>query len=453
MTVFGFNSNFLKQVFKLAWPISLQNILVTVLGMVDIIMVSHLGESAVAAVGISNRVFFVVLIILMGVASGVSVLSAQYAGAAQVHKIKNTVAMGILFSILVLCPIVLLNFYYADNILQLASTDNSLVTVGEEYLWITVPSLFFLAIVMVLEHALRATGQVKLPMLFSVVAIILNIILNFWLINGGLGVDAMGVAGAAWATTIARLFHLLMIVYCLKKIIHPILPTRNNFCEIYDRVMWSKFVKLILPMMIGFGIWSLGTFVYQLIYGRMGTQELAIMSILTPIEGFLIAFFIGFSSACAIMIGQNLGKNNFVQAWKTGIVFSIGAPIVTLFLAFLLYILEDTIFLSFQSMTEQTLTLTSEIFLLLIFGTCLKVFNMTMSIGILRAGGDNNYCVLIDSIGMWVVSIPLTFMAAFYFQLPLFWVVVTAYSEEICKSFLFVWRMKKKVWLKNLTTD
>ena len=84
-----FTIHFAKQAAKLAWPISLQSILVTLLGMVDIIMVSHLGDSAVAAVGISNRIFFVFLIIVTGIASGVGVLSAQYFGAGQLQKIKN----------------------------------------------------------------------------------------------------------------------------------------------------------------------------------------------------------------------------------------------------------------------------------------------------------------------------------------------------------------------------
>lgn len=445
-----FNIKFIKETFRLAWPISLQSILVTLLGMIDIIMVSHLGDSAVAAVGISNRIFFVVLIIITGVASGVGVLSAQYYGAGKVKKIPTIVIMAIVFAFIVLLPIVSLNFVYADNILQLASNDSAVISLGESYLWITVPSLFFIAVIIIFENALRATGQVKLPMLFSVLAIVLNVILNYWLINGGLGIEAMGVAGAAWATTISRFFHLVIMLLSLPKAAQLVFPTRYSFNELNDKFKWLKFVNLIWPMMISFGVWSLGTFVYQLIFGRMGTQELAVMSMLTPIEGVLIASFFGFSSACSILVGQKLGKNYFLSAWEMGKIFIFSAPIVTLVLATLLLMLEEVIFLPFQSMSENTLALTSEVFLLIIFGTCIKVFNMTISMGVLRAGGDNKYCLLIDSIGMWFISIPLTFFAAFYLHWPLFWVVVTAYSEEICKALLFALRMRKKVWLRNL---
>ncbi|MCI2283544.1 hypothetical protein L3081_09265 [Colwellia sp. MSW7] len=112
-----FDTNFIKKVTKLAWPISLQSVLVTLLGMVDIIMVSHLGDSAVASVGISNRIFFVFLIIITGIASGVGVMSSQYFGACQLSKIKRTVLMAIIFAMVVVLPIVILNCYFASNIL------------------------------------------------------------------------------------------------------------------------------------------------------------------------------------------------------------------------------------------------------------------------------------------------------------------------------------------------
>ena len=448
-----FTIDFFKNVSKLAWPISLQSILVTLLGMVDIIMVSHLGDNAVASVGISNRIFFVFLIVVTGIASGVGVLSSQYFGAGKINRIQSTIIMAITFALTVLIPIVILNFFYADKVLMLASSDPDVIAVGEQYLWITFPSLFFIAIVIIFENALRGTGEVKLPMVFSTLVIGVNVVLNYWLIHGGLGIDAMGVNGAAWATTISRVLHLLVIVYFLKRVSHAIFPKRSSFTEINNRSQWVKFIKLIFPIMISFGVWSLGTLIYQLIYGKIGTQELAVMSMLTPIEGVLIALFIGLSSACSIIVGNKLGANQFKEAWQTGVIFAIGAPIFTFFLALVIYLFEDMVFMPFKLMAQDTLSLASEIFLLIIFATCIKVFNMTLSLGILRAGGDNNKCLLIDFIGMWIVSIPLTLLAAFYFQLPLFWVVVTAYSEEFCKAGMFLFRMRQKRWLRNLATD
>lgn len=443
----------LKQSIKLAWPISLQSILVTMLGMSDIMMVGHLGDSAVAAVGLGNRIQFVFLIILAGLASGVGTLSAQHFGAGQVSIIKQIIVKTFVIAIAILLPILLITFLFSDHVIGIATTDPSVIKAGISYLWLTMPSLFFVVIVMVFENALRGLGQVVFPMFISTIAIITNIILNYWLINGGLGIEAMGVVGAALATLLARALHALLILAYLAKVKHSVFPTKIFCADFYNKNEWVKLITLVWPMMLSFGVWSLGTFVYQLIYGRIGTQELAVMSLLAPMEGLLVSFFFGFASACAILVGQRLGRSEFLDAWVLAKKYAISAPIVTFLLALLLLQYEYLVFLPFTNLSAETIQLSHELFVLIIFGSCLKVFNLTMSMGILRAGGDNKYCMLIDISGMWVLSIPLTFMAAFYFKLPIYWVVLIAYSEEITKAFLFIFRMRTKHWLRNLTVE
>jgi Na+-driven multidrug efflux pump len=206
-------------------------------------------------------------------------------------------------------------------------------------------------------------------------------------------------------------------------------------------------------MMVSFGVWSLGTFFYQLIYGRIGTQELAVMSLMAPLEGLLVAFFFGFASACSIMVGQRLGQDAFSSAWSVAKGFVVSAPIVTFLLGLVMLSLESFVFMPYANLDQDTLVVAHDIFMLITFGTCIKVFNMTASMGILRAGGDNKHCLLIDFSGMWIIGIPLTFVAAFYYALPIYWVVLITYSEEVVKSVLFVYRLKAKCWLRNLTMD
>ena len=441
----------IKSSFKLAWPISLQNILVTLLSMIDIMMVSHLGDAAVAAVGLANRIQFVILIIVTGLAWGVGVLSSQYFGAGKHEKIRQAILMGISIGVLVMIPIVILTFYYAGSTMSWGSNDLEVIGLGEHYLWITMPSLFFVAVILVFENALRSTGEVKLPLLLSASAIVCNVILNYWLINGGLGIDALGVAGAAIATTISRLFHLLLLLLVLKKTRHYIKPTRHDFPMLKNKNAWKKLIKLVWPMMFSFGVWSTGTFIYQLIYGQLGTQELAVMSVLAPIDGIFISVFLGFSSACGIMIGQRLGASDFKEAWSIAKTFAVLAPVSGFFVGMVMYLSEYWLFLPFANLPSETLDLAKDVFAILCFGGWLKITNMTFSMGMLRAGGETKPSLYIDTIGMWVISIPLTLYCAFYLHLPLFWVALAAYSEELTKAFLFAWRTYKRDWLKNLT--
>jgi putative MATE family efflux protein len=444
-------SSTLRQSLKLAWPISLQSILVTMLGMSDIMMVGHLGDEAVASVGLGNRIQFVILIILSGLAAGVGVLSAQYYGANKTQRISPVIVKTLALGMGILLPIVLFTFAFGDSVVGLGTTNANIINTGEQYLWVTMPSLAFVMVIMIFENALRGFGQVKLPMALASIAILINITLNYWLIHGGLGVNAMGVQGAAWATFIARGIHGALILYCLYRIKHIVFPRHISSAYFYDKSQWAHLVKLVWPMMVSFGVWSVGTFVYQLIFGRIGTQELAVMSLMAPLEGVLVSFFFGFASACSIMVGQRLGQNNFESAWRVARGFAISAPIVTFCLALVMLSLESLVFMPYTNLNPETLAVAHNIFLLIAFGTCIKVFNMTASMGILRAGGDNKHCMLIDISGMWVVGIPLTFAAAFYFQLPLYYVVLITYSEEIVKSVLFFYRMKAKHWLRNLT--
>jgi len=447
------HSSTLRQSLKLAWPISLQSVLVTMLGMSDIMMVGHLGDTAIASVGLGNRIQFVVLIILSGLATGVGVLSAQYFGAGKKGRISPVMIKTLAIGAGVLLPVVLLTFAFGDLIVGLGTTDQVIINTGKAYLWVTMPSLAFVVVVMVFENALRGLGQVKFSMMLGMIAIVINIALNFWLINGGLGIDALGVAGAAWATFFARAIHASLIVFWLYKRKHVVFPTRPIGNEFYDKAQWTHLIKLVWPMMLSFGVWSLGTFVYQLIYGRIGTQELAVMSLMAPLEGLLVAFFFGFASACSIMVGQRLGQNAFISAWSVARGFAISAPIVTFFLGLVMWSLEFLVFMPYDNLDQDTLAVAHDIFMIITFGTCIKVFNMTASMGILRAGGDNKHCLLIDFSGMWVIGIPLTFAAAFYFALPIYWVVLITYSEEVVKSVLFVYRLKAKYWLRNLTVD
>ncbi|TWX67264.1 MATE family efflux transporter [Colwellia demingiae] len=443
----------LKQSIKLAWPISLQSILVTMLGMSDIMMVGHLGDTAVASVGLGNRIQFVFLIILAGLASGVGTLSAQHFGAGQIGVIRQIIVKTLVIAAGILLPILLITFLFAGNIMGIATTDPSVINTGTSYLWLTMPSLIFVVVVMIFENALRGLGQVIFPMFISIIAIITNIILNYWLIKGGLGIEPMGVIGAALATMLARALHALLILAYLAKVKHSIFPTTFFCADFYNKQAWTKLLTLVWPMMLSFGVWSLGTFVYQLIYGRIGTQELAVMSLLAPIEGLLVSFFFGFASACAILVGQRLGKNEFSNAWSLAKNYAISAPIITFLLALILLQYQYLVFMPFSNLSSETITLSQEILVLICFGTCLKVFNMTIAMGILRAGGDNKYCMFIDISGMWIISIPLTFMAAFYFMLPLYWVALIAYSEEIIKAVMFIFIMKTRHWLKNLTAE
>lgn len=448
-----FNRPELKSTLKLAWPISLQSMLVTLLSMIDVMMVSHLGDEAIAAVGLGNRVMFVVMVIVMGLSWGVGILSAQYHGAGLAERIRGSILIGICYGIIALVPVIVAAFYLSDDVLNLGTLDPKVIELGQTYLWITMPSMLFVAVIQVFENALRSINQVKLPLIFSAISIVLNVVLNYWLINGGLGIPALGVAGAAYATTISRAFQMVILLWFLQSSKHLLSISMTDFRLMKHRPQWFKLLNLVLPMMFSFGIWSLGSFTYQLIFGRIGTTELAVISMLLPVEGIFLSIFFGIASACSIVVGQHLGANRLDDAWTTAKIFSGLGPVVAILLGGLLITFSDLVLSPYQGVSQQTMDLTKTIFV--VIGGCawLKVINMTLAMGILRAGGDNRFCLMTDTICMWLISIPLVWLAAFYWELAFVWVVLIMYSEEVCKTFMFGIRVKNKRWMRNLTSN
>ena len=444
------NKQQIKQTLILGWPISLQNILVTLLSMIDVVMVSHLGDAAIGAVGLGNRVMFVVMVIILGLSWGVGILAAQYYGAGQTKRIRLNILIGSIYAIIALIPIIVLNIFYADSILALGTDNQDVISLGQSYLWITMPSVIFVAITQVIENALRSINQVKLPLIFSVVSIILNVILNYWLINGGLGVEAMGVSGAALATTLSRLFQMLILLAILKYIKHELSVKMSDFALLGNKTDWTKLLKLIVPIMLSSGVWSLGTFCYQLIYSRMGINELTVISMLLPIEALIVSLFFGIASACSIMVGQHLGANRKSEAWNTAKTFALLSPFVAIFVGILLLLAQEYILLPYQGASAESLALANQAFVVITLLSWMKVINMTLAMGVLRAGGDNRFCLITDTTAMWCVALPLTFLAAFYWQFAFVYVLLFSYSEDFIKAFMFGIRVKNKRWMNNL---
>lgn len=441
----------IRRTIKLGWPISLQNILTNMLAMVDVLMVSHLGDGAIAAVGLGNRVLFVHMVIILGLGWGVGILAAQYYGAGKREKITQCMLMASVTSFFLLCPIVITNFYTSYHLMSFGSSDAEVISLGENYLHITIPSLIFVAIVTVYENALRSVNQVKLPLICASISILINIGLNYWLINGGLGIPALGVEGAAWATAISRVLQLLLLLYLLHHIRHFLKISRKDLTIKIAKPEWLKLFHLVFPMMFSFAIWAIGSFCYQLIFGRMGTNELAVISMLMPLEGMFISLFFGIASACSIQVGQHLGANNMTSAWQTAKTFVLLSPIVAIVLGGILVLLRDVILSPYSGISDSTQVLAQNVFLLIAGLSWLKVINMTLAMGVLRAGGDNKYCLYTDTIGMWLVSLPLTWLAAFHWQFGLLAVAAIAYSEEVTKIFLFGGRFLSHRWMKNLS--
>ncbi|HHP0481333.1 TPA: MATE family efflux transporter [Vibrio campbellii] len=442
------SSRLLKQIIRLGFPVAIQSALVAILALADVLMVSDFGKEATAAVGIASKWHFVAIMIMAGLASANGTLVAQYWGREDAVSAKTVTGIAIRFGLKVLIPVTLIITLGSELIMRLQTNDTQVIELGSIYLWYAFPVLLLTHIIIVLEASMRSSGDTVTPLLMGGVTIVLNIALNFWLIRGGFGIPAMGVAGAALATTISRLFQVFAMLGYMRWRKHWLLEAQEGS----ERPsLWLSYRRLALPMTLGALLWAIGTMGYQMIFGHMGTTELAVFSMLGPFESLCYSIFFGISVACSVMIGQSLGRDAFEQAeymarFFIKAVFVFGISIGTLSL-----LNRELIIAALNLDNPELYPLAAPAVAILCSAIWLRMLNMIIINGIIRAGGDNVFCLRMDFIAMWMTGLPLCATAAFVLGWEFKYVYGLMIVEEVVKLALCYHRYTKKYWIKNLT--
>lgn len=447
------DKNFWQKMWRIAFPVSLQSMMFALLGLVDILMVSQLGEEAVAAVGVGNRIFFFNILLIVGVSGAVGVLASQYFGAGRLDGVRKTLAQSWVLAVVLTIPFMLLYLFVPEAIVHFVNDNPAYVEHATAYLFITGITLLTPALVIPLESALRSVGHANLPTVIGLLAVLLNAGLNALLIFGLFGFPELGVVGAALGTSIARVSQTLILFAVVRVKYRYILPTKADFVAANVPKARKKYIAVAWPMVLHDAGWAVGILVYNLIIGRLGVSELAIISLLSPIEGVLISAFIGFSVASATILGHELGAENYQKAWYQSwwlLGFSVSLALLV-GLLFALFNSHITFLLEKANVPDVEMAL--KVALIIGFGLSLKVFNMVGVIGILRSGGDIKYGIFIDLFAQWFVGIPLAFVTGLVLGWPLHWVMLMILTEEVVKVGLTTQRISMKRWLKNLVKD
>lgn len=441
---------FWSKFFKLALPVSLQSMMFAALGMFDVMMVASLGSAEIAAVGLGGKVFFFNLLAVFGIAGAINILGAQYYGAGEPEGIRKILVQSIAWSLLINGLFAIFYTLKPDFFVAISSEDPKLIALGATYLQITGWTILVTAVIVPLEYALRVTNDVMAPTIIGFLAIVINIVFNIILIYGAGPIPAMGVAGAAWATVIGRFSQLVIMTLYIHYKRPNLLPNLSDAKIALQKTGMIKYFKFVLPILIQHKGWALGILVYSLIIAKMGTEALAIHSLIAPFEGMFLSAFFGLSSACGIMIGHELGANKFDRAWYQSWTAIYTGVLLALCITVLLALNHNNLRDYLESRHFANSGMIIDVCLVLSLGLVLKVVNMVGINGVLKSGGDIKYSAFIDLFGLWAVGIPAAILGALVWKLPLHLVLLLILSEEVVKVLLTVTRMLKKHWLNNL---
>lgn len=445
------NKEFLDKILKIAIPIAIQSVIMSTLNMFNQIMVGQLGENSIDAVGLSNRVFNILSVVLNAIGAGISVYTAQLWGKKEKNGIGHLLGLGLFSGGVLTAVFVLLAVLAPEFCGSVFSSDKNVIAQGAVYLRIAGYSYIPTMLTILYSSVLRSTAHVKLPMAASITGVVSGVILNYLLIFGNFGFPRLGLRGTAIATIIARCLEFSIILIGTYKLKLPAAFSLNQLIGI-PKSLLTRFCKTTYPIVLNEFLWVLGDTVYNIIYGRIGTSEYAAVTITAPVQGITIGMLSGLSGATCVILGNLLGAKEYDKAnsYSRKIVrMGIG---LSMFLGVLILIFEKFYVLAFN-VSAQTGTYTIYLLAAFAFFLWVKVSNMIISSGILSSGGDSKFIFVMESSATWLFGVPSGLLAAFVFNLPVYWVYVILSCEEVIRFFIGLHRVHSKKWIRNLVSN
>ena len=442
------DKHFLATLFKLWFPITLQQLIFSLLNLFTLMMIGQLGETSVAAVGLAVQIGFLFQLFLFGVGSGSAIFIAQFWGKRDLENIHRVLGISLVLGLIGAGIFSLIALAIPEHALAIYSTDRAVIILGSEYLRIVGWSYLAIAIATSFAVTLRSTGNVRLPVTISVFSLALGAALNYALIFGLFGLPALGVSGSALGTALARGIEcalMLTFTYTRASVAAASLGALFSF----DRAFLSSILKTVIPVTFNEILWSLGISTYNLIFGRIGTEAVAAVSIAGTIENLAFVPFIGMANAAAIMIGHRIGADESHAAFNYAKRFLQITIALGVIVGSVIFLSADLI-LSVYKIDETTRGFARNVLTIMAFALWIKSSNMMFIVGILRAGGDARACFLIDVGSIWLVGIPIASTAAFVLGLPVYWVYLLTINDEIAKFGVAAWRVISKKWITNL---
>lgn len=441
--------NFYRKLLVLAIPVALQNLITVGVSMVDTVMLGSLGEVTLSASSLANQLFFIFTLVIYGTAGGSNVLVAQFWGKKDVTSIKKVMAYSYRVMLAFACIMVLCATLIPEQVMGLFSTDIRVVEEGVMYLRIVSISYVFFGIATITTNILRAVHTVNISLFASILSLLVNVIFNWILIFGKFGFPALGIRGAAIATTLARMIECLVVVIYLRfheKKLHV------RFKELLhlDAMLAKRFASNCGPVVCNELLWSCGTALLSVIIGRIGTQFTAAYSIYNVISQLACVMSQGLAAAAAVMVGNAIGAKR-EGAMDDIVKYLQHASYVVGVFAFLLVFALRPFMPYIYDISNTALEYLMQI---LWIGAIMEAFRpmaFVNMVGILRGGGDAKFVLINDILFLWTICLPCGYLCGLVFHMPIPIVFTILRFDDLIKVVTSTIRIRHHHWIKHVT--
>lgn len=450
------NRQFYSHALRLTIPMMVQYAISNFVGLLDNLMIGRLGTNALSGVSIANQMIFIFYLLVFGAIAGVGIFTAQYHGMNNVEGVRDTFRFKLVLNlVLVIIAIIVFSIFGSDLIGTFlhgegdATDAAETLKIGHAYMNIMLLGLIPYAISLAYSGTLREIGETSVPMKASLWAVFVNLIGNFLLIYGYLGLPALGARGAAVATVISRVAELMILVIYTHRhsAEHPFIVGAFATMSVNKDMAFKYFIKSV-PLMLNETMWAAGTTFMNQSYSYRSLSAVAALNIESTLFNLLGVAFLSMGEGVGIILGHTLGSGNIKKAKEDSI--KLIALTVMCGLVFgLIQIGVSGVFPRLYNTSDEVRRLAGQ--LIIIFGCLMPVVAYAhSSYFTIRAGGRAFITVLFDSCFVWAVTVPLAFYLSRYTNMPVVWMVATVQSLEIVKAVIGGIMVHSGIWARNI---
>ena len=440
---------FYRKLWGLVFPIAIQNLMTALVSASDAFMLGFVSQTSLSAVSLATQIQFVHNLFMLALTIGATTLAAQYWGKGDTDSVEEILAIVLKISMAVSVVFFIAAMFFSGFLMRIFTNDIRLIQAGIPYLRIVSVSYLFMGFSQIYLCIMKNSGRTAKSTIYGSVAVVINIGFNVICIFGLAGFPAMGIAGAALATTVSRALELLLTIY--ENMHRSLVCVRLKYIRNSSKKLKKDFWHYTTPVLGNELVWGCGFTMFSVIMGHLGSDAVAANSVANILKNIIACVCNGIGIGAGIIVGNELGKGEMERATEYGNRLFKLAVFAGAVSGLILLAVSPVLRIFTGSLSAQAHSYLKNMMYICTYYMIGKSVNATVIAGVFCAGGDTKFGLKCDAVTMWVILIPIGMITAFVLKLPIMVVYFIISMDEIIKLPAVYRHYKKYNWVRNLT--
>ena len=440
---------FYRKLWGLVFPIAIQNLMTALVSASDAFMLGFVSQTSLSAVSLATQIQFVHNLFMLALTIGATTLAAQYWGKGDTDSVEEILAIVLKISMAVSVVFFIAAMFFSGFLMRIFTNDIRLIQAGIPYLRIVSVSYLFMGFSQIYLCIMKNSGRTAKSTIYGSVAVVINIGFNVIFIFGLAGFPAMGIAGAALATTVSRALELLLTIY--ENMHRSLVCVRLKYIRNSSKKLKKDFWHYTTPVLGNELVWGCGFTMFSVIMGHLGSDAVAANSVANILKNIIACVCNGIGIGASIIVGNELGKGEMERATEYGNRLFKLAVFAGAVSGLILLAVSPVLRIFTGSLSAQAHSYLKNMMYICTYYMIGKSVNATVIAGVFCAGVDTKFGLKCDAVTMWVILIPIGMITAFVLKLPIMVVYFIISMDEIIKLPAVYRHYKKYNWVRNLT--